>query len=630
VFRYPSLKEPDYSDYPEYDGIDVDLTAPKLDTKNVSIQFASVTTENDEIDNFFIFILQDGYREFKINSLGRSWKLRLSKENSRTVYKNLQDLTIVFIDDFPLRSTGSASGHGFNLPRSQYQLDGKRFDEYGIIVNKGKASVYSIPDVKPKLVVKSNYSDGAKSDTENVTFSHKDVVLECSFLTDSIERFWNNYDAFLSDLVKPELRILGVTYANDFFDCYYKNSNNFSFTMHPSYILCQFTLTLVFTDFRPKRTVTVLATEDYNPISPDGYPDTMIPIGADYKSDTSVIDTFVRQIIQKGGDGQAARAMYNSLDAYIRYNARIILFPTIVENGIIYGMDNTTGYLVRFTFSRSSQATLFDKDMNMQLVDAGMPRIDFGNYSQAEKILIERESTNFISNSVDFSALSSTSIKVEATEYYCKGFNKYFRLEKLTSTTSTQIIFSFSNPTANAEFTIYGYLKKGNTNKINIGLYDTKWDASRTTVEVLEGNANSGLESNGAPYFELISDEIKFKVTRSGMTSGTMTARFYPDGWQSSTIGKNILLSSIQVESGNQATSHIPTTTAQVTRSADLLYYNLANACSVYLKTTKQNIVLDKPAERWNIHEDLSNEGIITLDVFDRILTDEEKQQLTA
>lgn len=316
-------------------------------------------------------------------------------------------------------------------------------------------------------------------------------------------------------------------------------------------------------------------------------------------------------------DASYVEQLYNNLSEDIRSNANIILLPLAVADSVVYAMNNYDGSLVPFDFSRNTSGTFFDKDLNLQIATSHIPRIDYGNYSQDVKILIEKESTNYIQNSVDFSSLSSTNVLVEATEYYCKGFNRYFKLEKLNSNASAQIIFTFNNPNANATFSLTGYLKKGNTDKLNVGLYDTKWDATNTTIEILEGEANIGFENSGAPYIILISDEIRFRIARSGMSNGTITMRFYPDLGVSTTIGRYILLSTVQVESGNQITSYIPTTTSQVTRSADQLSFILANKSRIYIKTPKQESIIDKEAGLWNIHEDLSNEGIEALAIFE-------------
>jgi len=261
LFLFPSLKDPDYNDWPEYDGIEVDLSNPVLNNKTVKVTFASLTSDNDNIDNFYLFIGQAGYRELNIKSLGRTWKLRLRREPNRDTYRKAQIITVEFADDFPVKLTGIASGHGFNLPESPYLLGEKRLNEYGLIVNKGKASVYAVPDLKKNLQINSKYNDGLTYDTQTVVYSSKEVKLKCSFLCDTIGRFWNNYDAFFSDLVAPDLRLLEVEYMYDVFKCYYKNSSDFNFVMHTGYILCEFTLTLVFTDFRPKL-IKLLITED--------------------------------------------------------------------------------------------------------------------------------------------------------------------------------------------------------------------------------------------------------------------------------------------------------------------------------------------------------------------------------
>lgn len=288
LITFPSIKDLYYNDWPESDGIDVDLSEIKLNNKTVDLTFACVTRDNEKIDDFIIFLTEPGYRTLSFTSLGRSWQLRLNKESARNVEREAQEFTLQFYDDFPrdlllvypyvlgtesgdllITEDGqylidmsnaytSAMGHGMNMPLSEYQLDSISFSKYGLVVNKGRAEIYKIPDLKTNLEVNIGSQDSVQYDTYFNVFKSKEVTLECSFLTKNIDMFWNNYSAFFSALTAPDERLLGVDYMNDTFECHYKSSSNFKIEMHPSYILCQFNLVLVFIRSRPKTTVSVL------------------------------------------------------------------------------------------------------------------------------------------------------------------------------------------------------------------------------------------------------------------------------------------------------------------------------------------------------------------------------------
>lgn len=284
---FPSFKETDVDDWTEEDGIDIDLSEVYLNNKTVDISFAILTSDNTRVDNFLSFITHPGYRTFKIASLGRNWILRVNKESARSIYPNAQTFTIQFTDDFPrsqfydtyyvwgsederIISSEDGShtilaglnegiiqepkGHGVlkGIPQSEYVLDGLPLSNYGIVVEKGRESIYSMPEVKTQLERKSNFIDGLKYDTESVAFKSKDVTLECAFYCDTLNRFWSNYMAFFKKITELNQRRLYVSYTSEEYPCYYKSTSNFKFTRTSTGILCRFNLGLVVIKFRTK------------------------------------------------------------------------------------------------------------------------------------------------------------------------------------------------------------------------------------------------------------------------------------------------------------------------------------------------------------------------------------------
>jgi hypothetical protein len=139
-------------------------------------------------------------------------------------------------------------------------------------------------------------------------------------------------------------------------------------------------------------------------------------------------------------------AAYLSVDAEIRDKASVLLLPLATANGVVYGMDGRGG-LVPFQFSRITEATLFDKDMNLVVTESNMPRIDYGNYSNEAKILIEKTTTNLYAYSNKFNvgggwsvpSLRTSCIETDEKAY---GFDNFWRLTRLVSDNNYSLVYT--------------------------------------------------------------------------------------------------------------------------------------------------------------------------------------------
>lgn len=296
--------------------------------------------------------------------------------------------------------------------------------------------------------------------------------------------------------------------------------------------------------------------------------------------------------------------LYQNLPIDVQIGAKVVLLPIAAKEGVVYGMDNITGDLVPFSFSRASSATLFDKDKNMELVGNNIPRIDYGNYTDGVKLLVEKESTNLL---VD-SALA----------------------------TNTQSVYHASASLININW--FDYIKTG---RYIPHLTETTYAAKRAAITELQNYAISSfvnMDDNSLPNFH-VSESNKngaLLIDSRGVTTGPQSLhiknniyRVYASAqatrsatgthgiWKySSNYGGAINASGYQLEQSDTATSYIPTTTTTATRAADKLTYTLPVSSGIYLKTNKQNTLLNKPKGVWNIHDDLNNEGIEALAIF--------------
>ena len=249
LIAYPPLKTVESNDWQEMDGIEADLSAPVLDTREIQLKVAFTGFDS----RFFALIrhLSDGaYHTFDCRHIERTYRLRLVSQPNLSVAQALGAVTMKFADDFPL------SGYTYKKPASNvaayddYTFDGVKFTDYGVRVLKGTLDeVKKMPTVKTNLLRNISTQMGALYDGKNVTYKSKDVKINCLMRADTLDELWRNYDTLLYDLILPNTHNLWVRELNKEFPFYYKSCQVTEF--YPTdKIWLQFTLTVTFTTFR--------------------------------------------------------------------------------------------------------------------------------------------------------------------------------------------------------------------------------------------------------------------------------------------------------------------------------------------------------------------------------------------
>lgn len=262
LLAFPTIKDPESNDWPEEDGIEVDLSDPKYGAITARISFVA-GNRNVFVSDFIDFVSTPGRRILRIRSLGREWTVRLLSNPQLTDYIGVTSFSLEFsIDEPVLPSFSNPVGGGLNLPVSAYELDGISFDRFGIVIEKGRDEIIKIPAIKKTLSSSYRTSNGIEYDAEHVKFSSKEVTLKGCFIASNISRFWDCYDAFFGALIQPGLRSLYVDYMGEEYPCYYKKSDNFEIKDLSAYTIVSFSITLVFTVFRLGEMEYLLAAED--------------------------------------------------------------------------------------------------------------------------------------------------------------------------------------------------------------------------------------------------------------------------------------------------------------------------------------------------------------------------------
>ena len=260
LVAFPELKAVTGNDWQEEDGIEPDLSEPRLNTKEFSLKI--VLSGIDYRWNGFIELLSDkAYHTFDFKEIGRTYRLRLVSNPNTDLATMLGFITLKLADDFPL------DGYTYVEPDSSvptyrdYELDGRPFTDYGVRVLEGTLDeVQKSPNVKTGLLRNISILNGAIYDGETVTYKTKDVKVNCLMRAATLDELWRNYDALLYDLVRPEQRML---FVNDMGYEYPSNNKKCSVSeFYASAGWLKFTITLCFISFRLVDDEFVLAAEN--------------------------------------------------------------------------------------------------------------------------------------------------------------------------------------------------------------------------------------------------------------------------------------------------------------------------------------------------------------------------------
>lgn len=212
LIAFPPLKTPPANDWYEELGFDPDLSAPVLDTREVTLQF-SATDEGD-----YAYTLGKLYSvvDVRAPSIGRSWSLRFI---APTGGAHSSTFGLKFAEDTPMR------GYTYQPPAAEKErewiLSTSQRDDFVItespkrsFVDYGARVLGNVVDemgrrneVKTGLLRKFSTKPGAFYD-KAALFSEKggDRQVQLLMRADTLAELWRNYDALLFDLIRPGAR----------------------------------------------------------------------------------------------------------------------------------------------------------------------------------------------------------------------------------------------------------------------------------------------------------------------------------------------------------------------------------------------------------------------------------------
>ncbi len=242
---------------------------------------------------------------------------------------------------------------------------------------------------------------------------------------------------------------------------------------------------------------------------------------------------------------------------------------------------NATTLDSNITFTRASSATYFDSAGVLQTATTNTPRFDYNPATLASRgLLIEEQRTNSLSYSAEFD-----------NAYWTKNFSSVSQNaviapdstqtgDKLVADTSTNFhtvarAFSFTSGTA---YAISIFAKAGEYQYLTITAGSTATFPGRVTFDLVAGTIASTVSGTGAIQ-NVGNGWFRCSVVGTATATASTNVNFAASSTGSYVTytgdgTSGIYIWGAQLEAGAFATSYIPTTTASVTRSADVASVN--------------------------------------------------------
>ena len=243
LFAFPALKEPDANDWKERDGLECDLTAPKLEALTVKIDFVASGKRQDTI-GFLNALSKPGVRQMQFTTLGRTFALRLKDAPNLRRYSRLDSFSLDFVMDTPDRtSLYVRTDPQTSLPTSAYKLDGVGLEHYGIFVESGRDALLRPATMKEQLTRNISTVDGQIYNPNLPTREAKQTTFKCCLKALDMFRMWSCRDAFFSALIQPGWHTLD--YKGTLYECRYVSAQNFRLAaLRQNLAMIEFELTM--------------------------------------------------------------------------------------------------------------------------------------------------------------------------------------------------------------------------------------------------------------------------------------------------------------------------------------------------------------------------------------------------
>jgi hypothetical protein len=234
-------------------------------------------------------------------------------------------------------------------------------------------------------------------------------------------------------------------------------------------------------------------------------------------------------------------------------DASLVLTPNGYKASKLYSIKPTSG-LGDMTVVRATTARRVNSSGIIESVAINVPRLDYPPLGGCPKILVEPQRTNLVLYSEEFDNAIWTKVGVTITANTTTAPDGTMTADRVTPTISDARINQSFNPTGALQHNFSVYLRSATGSSFST---------------ILRAWRNVTFSSVASTPITVTTEWQRFNLTFTTLDSSTHSIVIGSNSTLST--GKILYAWGAQCELGSNATSYIPTTTATVTRNADVI-----------------------------------------------------------
>ena len=293
---------------------------------------------------------------------------------------------------------------------------------------------------------------------------------------------------------------------------------------------------------------------------------TAIIIGCDFApANGNVIYNAVTNTITTTGGGVISTSVENAGNGWFRVSGTYV--ATGATNSYIVYAGTSSAMQFGVWGSQLNEGTL--KDYQKTETRLNIPRLDYSN-GTCPSLLVEPQRTNLVYPSSDFSTIWSLLNSATVSTNQSIAPDGTLTADKITTTNSANALFNVNGSgTTAADYTVSLFIKPINNNSVGLGMTNDTTGEAFVLINLQTGAGTTTQQSgwSNASYKWEQYENGWYRISLTATKGASGNARFILKGNASS----EYYLWGAQLEAGSYATSYIPTTSASVTRNADVI-----------------------------------------------------------